>query len=288
METRKTGISVMGDMPWGAHVCLFYLTKEDLLDTLVPYFKAGLGSNEFCMWAVSEPLEGAEAIEALRQGIPGFDRHLKKGSIEILQGSEWYLKGDEFDMQRITGGWHAKLNHALDRGYEGMRISGNAFWLESNHWKEFYEYEQELDKSLAYQPMIVLCTYPLDASRAVDVLDVARAHQFTIARRYSEWEFLETPELAQANREIKRLNDALSVLATPFTGSELLTPRERTVLAYIVKGASNKEAGRVLGLSPRTIEFHRAHIMHKLGAKNVADLVGKVLKEHKSKKPRLK
>jgi MEDS: MEthanogen/methylotroph, DcmR Sensory domain len=211
----------MGDMPWGEHVCVFYLTKEDLLDTLVPYFKAGLDGNEFSMWAVSEPLEETEAIEALRQGIPRFDRHLERGSIELIRGHEWYLKDDQFDMQRIIGGWHAKLNSALARGYDGMRASGSAFWLESNHWKEFCEYEQELNKALANRPMVLLCTYPIDASRAVDVLDIARAHQFTVARRNRRWEFMETQELVQA-REIRSLNDALTVLIKPFTGSELL------------------------------------------------------------------
>lgn len=58
-----------------------------------------------------------------------------------------------------------------------------------------------------------------------------------------------------------------------FPGSERLTVREREVLKEIVGGCSNKETGRNLGVSPRTIEVHRAHIMAKLGAKNVADLV---------------
>ena len=57
------------------------------------------------------------------------------------------------------------------------------------------------------------------------------------------------------------------------TGAEQLTPREREVLAQIVSGASNKEAGRTLSISPRTVEVHRARIMDKLGAKNAADLV---------------
>jgi two-component system response regulator FixJ len=56
-----------------------------------------------------------------------------------------------------------------------------------------------------------------------------------------------------------------------------LTPRERQVLAEIMAGASNKEAGRRLGISPRTIEVHRARIMEKLSAKNAADLVRIVL-----------
>jgi hypothetical protein len=46
---RKTGIPVMGDMPWGAHLCVFYETKEDLLDTAATYFAAGLESNELTL-----------------------------------------------------------------------------------------------------------------------------------------------------------------------------------------------------------------------------------------------
>ncbi|MEZ5839731.1 MAG: LuxR C-terminal-related transcriptional regulator [Hyphomicrobiales bacterium] len=58
-----------------------------------------------------------------------------------------------------------------------------------------------------------------------------------------------------------------------FPGRALLTPREQQVLGQITAGHSNKEAGRRLGISPRTVEVHRARIMEKLGAKNAADLV---------------
>jgi len=64
-----------------------------------------------------------------------------------------------------------------------------------------------------------------------------------------------------------------------FPGEDLLTSRERDVLGQIASGQSNKEAGRELGISPRTIEVHRARIMEKLGAKNAADLVRIVLSE---------
>lgn len=68
---------------------------------------------------------------------------------------------------------------------------------------------------------------------------------------------------------------ALDFAAVP--GGDALTPRECEVLRAIAAGASNKEAGRLLGISPRTVEVHRAKIMDKLGAKNAADLVRIVL-----------
>jgi FixJ family two-component response regulator len=60
-------------------------------------------------------------------------------------------------------------------------------------------------------------------------------------------------------------------------GFAQLTPREREVLELITNGQSNKEAGRELGISPRTIEVHRARVMEKLGARNTADLMRIVL-----------
>ena len=60
-------------------------------------------------------------------------------------------------------------------------------------------------------------------------------------------------------------------------GFAQLTPREREVLQLIAQGQSNKEAGRELGISPRTIEVHRARVMEKLGARNTADLMRIVL-----------
>ena len=62
-----------------------------------------------------------------------------------------------------------------------------------------------------------------------------------------------------------------------FPGRPLLSRREVEVLAQIMAGASNKESATTLGISSRTIETHRQHIMKKLGAKNAVDLVHIVL-----------
>jgi DNA-binding CsgD family transcriptional regulator len=274
---RESGIRVLGDMGWGSHVCVFYETKEDLLDTNATYFRAGLDSNESCVWAVSDPVTVDEATEFLRANVKQFDRHLAAGQIEILPAREWYLKGDQLDLKKITRGWSEKLQHALASGYDGLRVSGNAFWIETRHWQEFCQYERELDQSLAGQKMLVLCTYSLRASRAVDLLDVTRAHNFSVARRNGDWEFLETPELRAAKQEITKLRSGMDILSKPFPKRDLLTERERVVLAQIVRGASSKEAARILAVSHRTVEFHRANIMQKLGARNIVNLLQIVL-----------
>jgi len=62
-----------------------------------------------------------------------------------------------------------------------------------------------------------------------------------------------------------------------FAGWDRLTQRERDVLSQVMSAASSKEAARNLGISRRTVEIHRLHIMQKLGAKNAVDLVRMVL-----------
>lgn len=52
-----------------------------------------------------------------------------------------------------------------------------------------------------------------------------------------------------------------------------LTPRERQVLVHLVDGATNKMIGRQLGISPRTVELHRAHVMNRLNAANLTELL---------------
>src|SRR2546427_11978910 len=105
-EMRKTGIDVVGDMPWGTHFCLFYETKADVLDTLVSYCSAGLKSEEFCLWVVSEAVTVDEDKNALHQAVPELDRYLADHSIEIVSARDCYLQGDTFDLKRVMGGWH--------------------------------------------------------------------------------------------------------------------------------------------------------------------------------------
>jgi MEDS: MEthanogen/methylotroph, DcmR Sensory domain/Histidine kinase len=209
IEFRESGLSVVGNTPWGTHFCLFYETTQDLLNTLVPYFKAGLKNHEFCLWAISAPLTEEDARSALQQAVPDLDRYLAERSIEMLPHDAWYLKGGALDLPSLINGWNEQLAQALARGYPGMRFSGDAAWIQKQDWREFREYEKELDVLIANKRLIVLCTYPLAASGAAEILDVTRIHQAAVVRRSGHWEMVETPELKQAKAEIKRLNEEL-------------------------------------------------------------------------------
>jgi C4-dicarboxylate-specific signal transduction histidine kinase len=208
-ELRKTGVDVVGDMPWGTHFCLFYETQADLLETLVPYCKAGLEGQEFCLWVVAEPLTKEQVIRALERAVPGFDRYWFDQSIEIVSARDWYLQDGTFDLERVIRGWNEKLARASCKGYAGVRVTGDTAWLEKKHWKDFCEYEESLNGAIANQRLAVLCTYPLAACGATEILDVVRTHQFAVAKRRGGWDVVETAGHKQAKAEIKRLNDEL-------------------------------------------------------------------------------
>jgi PAS domain S-box-containing protein len=208
-EMRKTGVDVVGDMPWGTHFCLFYETTDDLLETAVSYCKAGLASQEFCLWVVAEPVTVEEATRALKRALPDFDRYISDHSIEIVAARDWYFPDGQFDLNRVIDGWNQKLAHASARGYAGVRVTGDTAWLKKKDWKDFCEYEESLNQAVANQRLAVLCTYPLAACGAAEILDVVRTHQFAVTKRRGSWDVIETAGHKQAKAEIKRLNEVL-------------------------------------------------------------------------------
>jgi len=225
---RNTGVDVIGDMPWGSHFCMFYDTKVDLLETAVPYCRAGLQSEEFCLWVVAPPVTKEDALQALQHAVPDFARYLLGNSIEIVAARDWYLQDGTFDLKRVIAGWNEKLTRASSEGYAGVRVTGDTAWLERKHWNDFCEYEDALNGSIANQRLSVLCTYPLAACGAVEILDVVRTHQFAVTRQRGSWHVIETAGHKQTKAEIKRLNEELEQRVIERTGQLAAVNEELT------------------------------------------------------------
>jgi two-component system response regulator FixJ len=79
--------------------------------------------------------------------------------------------------------------------------------------------------------------------------------------------------VAQAQRHQAEQQDLQEIE----TRIDKLSPREHEVLQFAARGLTSREIGSQLGISPRTVEVHRASVMHKTGAGSVADLVRFVL-----------
>jgi len=209
-ELRNSGIDVIGSVPWGTHFCQFYKTKQDLIDILVHYFKAGLESNELCMWITSEPLVVAEAEEAMRKAVNDFDEYLRQGQVEIIPYNEWYLLGGTFDDDRVLKGWVSKLEQALTRGYSGLRLTGNTFWLEWNHWQAFTEYEAKVNDVIGKYKMLAICTYCLDKCDGTAVINVIKNHQFALIKQEGKWDIIESSIYKQAKEALLQSRETIA------------------------------------------------------------------------------
>jgi DNA-binding CsgD family transcriptional regulator len=113
-----------------------------------------------------------------------------------------------------------------------------------------------------------------EAQRACDIIErVRKAGETTIDTEAAVTRGREAIDMWARDSQARSGSAASPVhlLANPQT----LTPREYEVLALIRAGSSNKEGGHQLGISTRTFEAHRAHLMGKLGARNAADLIRK-------------
>ena len=198
-ELRLTGIDMVGAVPWGSHFCLFYQTKTDLLDILVPYFKAGLENNEFCMW-ITAGLPGVdEAKAAMERVMPDFGDRLTSGQMEIRPYTDWYVSGS-FNERQISDGWVDKLNGALKMGYAGLRLAGDTSWLEESDWRRFADYEAGVHGVISKYKILAVCTHSLDKFGAAEVLDVIRNHEFALICREGKLERVES-EAYRAARE---------------------------------------------------------------------------------------
>ena len=196
---RSSGITLVGELPWGSHFCQFYTTQQDMTDIVMPYFRAGLESNELCIWVTSDFLTTEDALKALKRGVPGFSDYLGSKQIEVFPHTDWYLKGGSFDLKRTLAMWMEKHDEALARGFSGLRVSGTPYWIDNKKdWDSFTAYEAEINKVIGGTKLLVLCTYSLQRCGVVEILDVVKNHEFALAMNQGKWQVVNMPSLGCA------------------------------------------------------------------------------------------
>ncbi len=191
---RDSGITFLGDLPWGSHFCQFFKTKKDLRDVIVPYFRAGLENNESCVWVTSDFFTTDDAFKAMKKGVPGFEGYLANRQMEIFPHTDFYLKGGSFDLNRTLRMWMEKHDEALSRGFAGMRVCGNPYWIDNKKdWDDFAAYEAAIDNAIRGRNLLVLCAYSLKKCGLVEILDVVKNHEFALAMNHGKWQVVNKP-----------------------------------------------------------------------------------------------
>ncbi|HLN45998.1 MAG TPA: MEDS domain-containing protein [Candidatus Sulfotelmatobacter sp.] len=267
--SRDFGLELVGKIPWGTHLCQFYQTKQDLIDILVPYFKAGLENNEFCMWVTAEPLEIKEAVLAMEKVLPDFSNYLKKGQIEIISYKDWYLKGGTFDCNRVLNDWVTKLEKALKNGFDGLRLTGNTFWLEKSDWQAFTDYEEAINDVIGKYQMIAVCTYSLEKCNTNEIIDVIRNHQFALVKRAKVWEIIESSERKRITEDLRRTEQKFTDLYNSMTEGvalhDILYDNFNQPVDYVITDV-NPSFQKITGLPKEQSVGKRASELYGTGA----------------------
>lgn len=174
-------------VPYGIHACHFYTSREELVGTLVPYFKAGLENNERCLWICAPPLPAREAVHALRQVWSGADDALQSGALRILDFEQWYANSAGLQGTDLVKIWLKEEERALAEGYRGLRITGNISFLKATEWSTFMEYENCVSAQFRDRRIVSLCSYPSAACSEKQAGEVIHAHDCTFERPDSDW-----------------------------------------------------------------------------------------------------
>ncbi|MCG2690623.1 MEDS domain-containing protein, partial [Candidatus Parcubacteria bacterium] len=286
-ETRKMGVDVIGNIPWGTHICLFYQTAEDLIDILVPYFKAGLENNEFCMWVTSEPLNVEDAKRALKREIKELDEYVERGQIEFLDYRQWYTESGRFEADRVLHGWVEKEQQAVKRGWAGLRLTGNTFWLGKEDWRAFADYEAMVDHVVGEYRMIAICTYSLDTCGTPEIVDVVSNHQFALIRRGGEWEVIESARRRQAEQVLRESEERFRAIVQSTNEAIIIADSEGRIVSWnegaqrIFLYTEEEMSGqRIAALMPERYRVLHLDAMKRLHSTGEARLIGKTYEVH--------
>lgn len=186
-DLKDSGLKLVGAVSWGFHLCLFYRSQEDLLEILLPYIKAGLKENDQVIWITSEPLPLEKLEKILRKEIPGFDQLRKKGQLELYSTQEWYFPKGIFLVEEVLNRWQEKEKGALERGFSGLRVTGNVSGISVSTWSEIQDYERRVQDTLQNLRMMAICQYDLNKCFKEQVLDIDQHHPLALVKQENKW-----------------------------------------------------------------------------------------------------
>jgi hypothetical protein len=171
LTMANSGLPGIGLVPWGAHLCHFYRSSDELLEPVVDFFLTGLAENQCCLWITNDRTDALRARRALAGDISDLAELERRGRIAIVESNAGMRECK--DDATLLQDWLQHEQRCRDNGFSGLRISGDLTWLR--------------DKTAGAEPppvhnrrLLVLGSYSLERCNADEVLDILR-------RQSSRW-----------------------------------------------------------------------------------------------------
>ncbi|MGM0453731.1 MAG: MEDS domain-containing protein, partial [Thermodesulfobacteriota bacterium] len=213
-------------MPWGTHCCLFYHNIDELAELVISYFIAGLENNECCIWLTPATLSTETAIGWFEDHGIDARHYLSTGQLTIEDTRHHYLQSGRFDTEELLQKWLTWSDWAKQQNYDGIRISGDAFWAGSPDRQDFYDYEMAIDQALSETPILALCLYPTEHTDPYDISIASNSHEYSLIRHDKQWRVIENLGRRRAETQLDQNRDVFSSIVDHNPDAILVTDRD--------------------------------------------------------------
>ncbi len=181
------------------HTSLFYNSEEEYLEIIVPYLKAGLENNEFCLWNLPDTLTVEAATEYLRETVEDVDSYFKKEQLSVLDYKSFYFKDGEFSASRTIENYVKLEAKVLAQGFKGVRACGDGTWAIGDNWLSLMMYEKEINRVIPSHKIRAVCSYCIGKLALADICNLGANHQSSLVRQLGNWNRLDSGKFTQTN-----------------------------------------------------------------------------------------
>lgn len=192
-DYRESGIKMLDLIPWGAHMAQLCKSEDELVDLLIPYTEMGLRENELCVWITSE-MSSKEIEEALSRKIEHLQKYIDSGQLQIFSYKEWFFTNGRFDAQNLLNTGLKKQREAASKGYDGLRITGDLFWLDQSNWRSFMDFENCRNNTVRGQKLLAICAFKENQFTVDNMADVLKTHQCVLSKIDGSWKVRKSAE----------------------------------------------------------------------------------------------
>ncbi len=206
---RTSGLDIIGDIPWGTHICQLYESKEDIFNLMVPFIKAGLENNELCLWIYGDNTSYEEIKSKVSGYINGTDKYIDDEKLLIMLFTEWYLEDNCFKEVRVNGMWSRLAKYTADRGFDGLRVVADAGWISKKYCSAFMKYENNANNIMSESPFIAVCLYDVNNMDVFEVANVMRNHSYIITKHEGTYEIIKNMELLVKEKQLLESRESL-------------------------------------------------------------------------------
>lgn len=256
-------------MPWGTSFGYFYQTEEELLAVLAPYFKAGLESNEYCVWVTPKWRIGEGLAKVLGNAIPHYEEYAKKRQIELVPHSQWYARNNKAGETII-----ARLDDAVSRGFDGLRLAVHVLEEKSRRGPRVHAEVSAISRYNA----IAVFAYPRDHFGAAQLMEAVKDYRFALVQNAGRLEVIESSEARIVRDALRiseeKLSSLFSHMAEGFAYHRLVLDDDSKPCDYVFLEVNNAFE-RLTGLKAEDIIGRRVTNILPDIEKDPTDWIGK-------------